>query len=140
MSPAEDRESLREEISARLEGIIDPCSVASGAPAGLVSMGLVREVYVEDRREGAHVRVTLCITEPGCLMGALFKLTAERELAQLAGVAEVDVRVDYGYVWGPEEMTDEYRRRLAEVRARRAAHMKALPLVRARERARSGTP
>jgi metal-sulfur cluster biosynthetic enzyme len=124
-----DRDALREEVRARLEGIVDPCSVASGAPAGLVSMGLVRELTVEDRPEGAYVRVTLCITEPGCLMGALFKLTAERELAEVAGVTDVDVSLDHAYVWGPEDMTDSYRRRLAEVRARRAAHMKALPRV-----------
>jgi metal-sulfur cluster biosynthetic enzyme len=129
---------LRDEISARLEGIVDPRSVASGAPAGLVSMGLVREVCVEERSEGAHVRVTLCITEPGCLMGALFKLTAERELAGLADVAEVEVEVDHGHVWGPEQMTDGYRRRLAEVRAQRAEHMRALPL--SNQRPRTATP
>jgi metal-sulfur cluster biosynthetic enzyme len=97
-------------------------------------MGLVREVCVEERSGGAHVRVTLCITEPGCLMGALFKLTAERELAGLAGVAEVEVKIDHGHVWGPEQMTDGYRRRLAEVRAQRAEHMRALPLSNQRPR------
>jgi metal-sulfur cluster biosynthetic enzyme len=127
MSPA-DAASLREQISACLEAIVDPCSTASGAPAGLVSMGLVRDVAVDVRRHGAQVRVTLCITEPGCLMGALFQLTAERELARLPGVAEVDVRVDHGHVWSPEQMTAEYRRRLAEVRAQRAKHMKPLPV------------
>lgn len=140
MLRSDDRESLRKEISARLERIVDPCSVASGAPAGLVSMGLVRDVSVEEHRGGAHVRVTLCITEPGCLMGALFELTAERELADIPGVADVDVRVDHGYVWDPQDMTDEYRRRLAEVRAQRAERMKALPLASPWARVPTGTP
>ena len=116
-------------ISARLEAIVDPCSAASNVPAGLVSMGLVREVDVDEQPDGAHVRVTLCITEPGCMMGAIFQATAARELAELPGVAEVDVSVDYGHVWGPEDMTPEYRQRLAEVRTQRVAHMKALQLA-----------
>src|SRR6266542_1151361 len=75
------------------------CGAMSSAEKGTS----LREVCVEERNEGAHVRVTLCITEPGCLMGALFKLTAERELAAVAGVVEVEVHVDHGHVWGPEQ-------------------------------------
>jgi metal-sulfur cluster biosynthetic enzyme len=86
-------------------------------------MGLVGPVAIEERNDGAHVRVTLYITEPGCMMGALFQITAQRKLAVLPGVASVEVAVDYEHVWGPEQMTPEYRRRLAEVRACRAAHM-----------------
>jgi metal-sulfur cluster biosynthetic enzyme len=128
--PLDDaRASLRDEIFARLEAIIDPCSAASGIPAGLVSMGLVGDVTIEEQKDGAYVRITLYITEPGCLMGALFQLTAQRELGSLPGVAYVEVSIDYGHVWGPEQMTPEYRRRLTETRARRAAHMKAQPLL-----------
>jgi metal-sulfur cluster biosynthetic enzyme len=110
---------LERAVWARLESIIDPCSRASGAPAGLVSMGLVGAVTVDERPEGAHVRVTLYITEPGCIMGALFQLTAEQELLKLPGVSEVKVEVDYSHVWGPEQMAPEYRQRLSELRERR---------------------
>ena len=70
----------------------------------------------------------LCITEPGCIMGALFKLTAERELVQLPGVVDVAVDVDYGYIWSPEDMSPDYRRRLTEVRAKTLRGFKTLPL------------
>jgi metal-sulfur cluster biosynthetic enzyme len=80
-------------------------------------MGLVGDVAVDEHPDGAHVRVTLYITEPGCIMGALFQLTAERDLAQLPGVRDVKVEVDYSHVWGPEQMTPEYRQRLAGLRA-----------------------
>jgi metal-sulfur cluster biosynthetic enzyme len=119
MPPNDAGTSLRDAISSRLEAIVDPCSAASGVPAGLVSMGLVGGVTIIDRNEGAYVDVTLYITEPGCMMGALFQLTAQRDLAQLPGVANVEVHVDYSHVWGPEDMTPEYRRRLAEIRASR---------------------
>jgi metal-sulfur cluster biosynthetic enzyme len=86
-------------------------------------MGLVGPVVIEDGEHGTHIQVTLYITEPGCMMGALFQLTAEQELARLPGVESVKVEMDYGHVWGPEQMTSEYRARLGEARARRAAHM-----------------
>ena len=116
-------ERLDKLVSECLESIVDPCSAASGAPAGLVSMGLVGPVKIDEGDDGPHVHVTLYITEPGCMMGALFQLTAERELARLPGVASVKVVVDYGHVWDPEQMSPEYRARLAAARARRAAHM-----------------
>ena len=110
--------SLEGSVWTCLESIVDPCSRASGAPAGLVSMGLVGNVGIDHGPEGAHVRVTLYITEPGCMMGALFRLTAEKELAELPGIRAVKVDVDYSHVWGPEQMTPEYRQRLAEMRGR----------------------
>jgi metal-sulfur cluster biosynthetic enzyme len=58
-------------------------------------------------------------------MGTLFQLTAQRELAKIPGVNRVDVRMDYGHVWDPEQMSPEYRQRLAKARACRAAHMAA---------------
>ena len=126
MSPPPDTPTpLEQAIWARLEGIVDPCSRASGAPAGLVSMGLVGGVVVAERPAGAEVRVTLYITEPGCMMGALFALTAERELAEIAGVNKVTVEVDYSHVWGPEQMAPEYRRRLVEMRERRRRELPA---------------
>ena len=89
-------------------------------------MGLVRQVEIDERPDGAHVRVTLCVTEPGCMMGAIFQVNAQQALAALPDVVSVDVRVDYGYVWGPENLAPGYRRRLAEARERRLAHMRAL--------------
>jgi metal-sulfur cluster biosynthetic enzyme len=82
-------------------------------------MGLVGGVTVSQRPDGAYVQVTLYITEPGCIMGALFQLTAQQDLLNLAGVSEVKVEVDYSHVWGPDQMTPEYRQKLSDVRERR---------------------
>lgn len=126
MPPETDHAALRRAISSCLEAIVDPCSAASGAPGGLVSMGLVGDVVIEQRPNGAHIDVTLFITEPGCMMGAVFQTTAQRELCSLPGVESAEVRVDHSHVWGPEQMTPEYRRRLADFRARQTTHMKGL--------------
>jgi metal-sulfur cluster biosynthetic enzyme len=121
-----DTNQLRKTIEASLEAIIDPCSRAAGAPAGLVSMGLVGKIEIEPAEQGADVRVTLYITEPGCMMGALFQLTAQKQLASLPGIASATVDMDYGHVWTPEEMTLDYRARLSRYRAAQREHMKSL--------------
>jgi metal-sulfur cluster biosynthetic enzyme len=128
MLQAETATPLRETVTACLEEVVDPCSAASGAPAGLISMGLVLDVEIEEVAAGARVRVDLCITEPGCMMAALFQIAVQRRLADLPGVAEADVRVDHGHVWSPEQMAPEYRHRLADLRRQRLAHMKTLQL------------
>ncbi len=126
MQRAEAGESLGDAIWASLETIVDPCSRAMGAPAGLVSLGLVRDVEISQEPEsGASVRVTLCLTEPGCLMGAVFQETVQRQLAELPNVAEVDVRIDYGHVWDPQQLEPTYKARLTQIRAQRLDQMRA---------------
>jgi metal-sulfur cluster biosynthetic enzyme len=126
MHRAKAGESLGEAIRVSLETIVDPCSRAMGAPAGLVSLGLVRNVEIDQEpQSGARVRVTLCLTEPGCLMGAVFQKTVQRQLAELPGVAEVDVRIDHGHVWDPQQLEPTYKARLTQIRARRLDQMRA---------------
>lgn len=117
---------LREAITQTLEAIIDPCSIASGAPAGLVSMGLVGDIDIRQSSGGADVAVTLYVTEPGCMMSALFQITAQQKLEQLAGIRSLDVKVDYNHIWDPEQMTQEYRKRLNTYRACQNQHMREI--------------
>jgi metal-sulfur cluster biosynthetic enzyme len=113
-------------VLAILEEIVDPCSTAAGVPAGLVSMGLVRSIQLPSpAAEGTGtLRVTLTMTEPGCLMAAIFAENARERLAPLAGtdgfhdVTEVDVRLDTTQVWEQDDMAPEYRKRLAAARRR----------------------
>jgi len=77
---------LHEEIMQTLEAIVDPCSIASGAPAGLVSMGLVGDVTIRMTEREAEVDVVLFLTEPGCMMGAFFQITARQKLELLEGI------------------------------------------------------
>ena len=119
---ASDADPLRETTDAILkvlDGIIDPCSQSAGAPAGLVSMGLVRDVSVSGTPGATIVNVELGITEPGCMMQGIFAATAEREIRSLPGVAEVAVRIDHAYVWDPDDMAADYRAHLSMMRAER---------------------
>jgi metal-sulfur cluster biosynthetic enzyme len=110
-----------DQVRAVLNGIVDPCSAAAGAPAGLDDMGLVREVQVETGSEGTVVRVMLALTEPTCLMGIPFMATARERLEALPGVIRAEVSLASGFEWTPAELSPSYAARLERVRARRRA-------------------
>lgn len=115
------------EIRELLNTIVDPCSAAAGAPAGLNDMGLVRRVEVEHGSSGVTVRVSLGLTEPGCLMAFPFQQSARERLAALPGVTDIDVTLDPTLEWSEGDLSPAYAARLADVR--RARRDRTLQLV-----------
>lgn len=107
------------DIRELLNTIVDPCSAAAGAPAGLNDMGLVRRVEVEQGSSGVTVRVLLGITEPGCLMSIPFQHSARERLEGLSGVANIDVTLDPTLEWSEGDISPAYAARLADVRRTR---------------------
>jgi metal-sulfur cluster biosynthetic enzyme len=117
----------RERISELLNTVIDPCSAAAGAPAGLVDMGLIRELEVDEREEGTAVRVVVRVTHPSCMMAPLFLARVQNLMHQLPEVTTVDASLDTGFDWTPADMSDAYRERLAAHR-RAAGSAAELPV------------
>lgn len=111
-----------------LNTIVDPCSRAAGAPAGIAEMGLVRQLEVHQDPGGASIRVVIGVTEPGCLMGAAFVNDARKLLRALPGVAEVQVSMDHAFDWTPEDMAPAYQTRLHQLRQRRRVALGIMPL------------
>jgi metal-sulfur cluster biosynthetic enzyme len=107
------------QVRAALDEIVDPCSTAAGAPAGLEEMGLVREVEIRDGRGGARVRVTIGLTQPLCLMGIPFLKSARERVSAMPGVGKVEVSLASGIDWTPAQMALPYQERLARVRRAR---------------------
>jgi metal-sulfur cluster biosynthetic enzyme len=101
------------EVRRILNEIIDPCSRASGEPAGLSDMGLVREVEVTATGPRTRVRVVIGITEFGCMMGGAFLHDAQARLAGVYGEGNVHVQLSDRFDWVPEDMTAAYRKRLS---------------------------
>jgi metal-sulfur cluster biosynthetic enzyme len=126
----------RDEVLAVLNTIIDPCSRAAGAPAGLVDMGLVRELEVTATDAGTEVRVTIGVTEYGCMIAPSFEVEARKRLGALAGVGALEVDLDSKFDWEPDDMSPDYRRRLADHRSRTIG----LPLLAARRPSRGVGP
>lgn len=108
-----------ERVRVALNEIVDPCSAAAGAPAGLADMGLVRRVAIQPGRAGALLEVVLGLTEPTCLMGFPFLRSARERLSALPGVERVEVSLDPAFEWTPAELRPEYAERLERRRARR---------------------
>ena len=112
-----ERPVLIDEIRICLNGIVDPCSITAGAPAGLVDMGLVSKAEIEPRDEGGlRAVIEIGITHPFCMMAGVFLNEVRQRVGALDGIEEVVVSLDSDTVWTPALMTEDYRARLANVR------------------------
>jgi metal-sulfur cluster biosynthetic enzyme len=120
MEPSERRYTQVTEASVRaaLDTVLDPCSVVAGAPAGLDTMGLVREVTVTERPSGAHVEAVIGVTEPSCLMGVTFLRDCRAVLEAMPGVDDFHVRFDHQLRWDESMMKPSYRVELRATRQR----------------------
>jgi metal-sulfur cluster biosynthetic enzyme len=107
-------------IRDALNEIVDPCSRAAGAPAGLVEMGMIPTITISEMPDGqAEIGVKLIVTHPFCMMSSIFINEIDQKLSAMAGVSKVSVEFDARDFWTPDLMTDEYRKRLDDIRARR---------------------
>lgn len=100
-------------IEHELDQVVDPCSVSIGKPVGLVSMGLIKDLALEERADGIHVRIRLRLTSPCCLMAPSFTTQAEARLNALPDIAGIEVSVDPAIDWTPSMMRESYRASLA---------------------------
>jgi metal-sulfur cluster biosynthetic enzyme len=105
----------RDEVLQVLDQVVDPCSAAQGRPLGLVELGLVSSVSIED---GRAVRVRLVTTSPGCRFGPTMAEAAEAAIRGLKGVGAATVEIDTASVWTEARMAPEAAEHLAVARAR----------------------
>jgi metal-sulfur cluster biosynthetic enzyme len=116
-APSPTAAELRARIGELLNEVVDPCSAAAGAPAGLVDMGLIRELEVADGDGGAEVTVVVRVTHPSCMMAPIFLARVQNLVHELEGVSAIHASLDTGFDWTPADMTPAYRERLARHRA-----------------------
>ncbi|HEY1774739.1 MAG TPA: iron-sulfur cluster assembly protein [Solirubrobacteraceae bacterium] len=109
----------RDDVLAALNGIIDPCSVRAGLPAGLADMGLITELRIAPRPEGLSIQVEVTVTELGCFMIIPFEGAVRDAIGALPGVADVAVDVKADPNWSEDRLSDTYRSRLRILRSRR---------------------
>jgi metal-sulfur cluster biosynthetic enzyme len=115
-------------VRAVLNTIIDPCSRAAGAPAGLVDMGLIRHLKVMPAtdRDGVDVQVVIGVTEYACLIGPSFAAEARKKLASMAGIRNLVIDLDGEFDWDPQDMSQAYQAQLRERRRAGNAYFLAL--------------
>ncbi len=113
--------TMDEQIAAVLDAVLDPCSVAAGAPLSLMDMGLVRGWEVGDLGD---LTVRLRVTSPLCTMAGHFIEDAQQRLSALAQLRSVEVVVDPALDWSPDRISPkgqkllDRRRQLAQQRIR----------------------
>ena len=97
-------------IVTALNGVVDPCSIATGRPIGIVDMGLVRSIDVA----GAVVRVGLRLTSPFCFQVPLIQREIESQLTTIGYRAETEV--DTADEWLPHMMSPDAQSDLRRIR------------------------
>jgi metal-sulfur cluster biosynthetic enzyme len=119
-APLKSLEEATDEVRKVLNAITDPCSIAAGAPAGMIDMGLVREVSLQPiSQHGFQARVRILVTHPFCLLAGVFLNEVQKRLRCLPQIETVDACIDTSTMWRPDMMTPEYRVQLAAVRRQR---------------------
>jgi metal-sulfur cluster biosynthetic enzyme len=88
------------DLRAALGGVVDPCSLALGAPTDIWQMGLVEHLEVD----GGRVRVGLVLTDPACVFFRGIRSHVVDALSAVPGVEDVDVELVAGVVWTPDRM------------------------------------
>jgi metal-sulfur cluster biosynthetic enzyme len=101
-------------IVSALNGVVDPCSIATGRPISIIDMGLVRSIEVA----GAAIRVGLRLTSPFCFQVPLIRREIETQLVAIGYVAEIDV--DTADEWLPHMMSRDAQRDLRRIREGRS--------------------
>jgi metal-sulfur cluster biosynthetic enzyme len=110
-----------------LNGVVDPCSITAGVPAGMDDMGLISDIQIRDDGAGGQlVGVKIGLTDPTCMLLGSFANEARERLSELPGVTGVDVTLDHELEWTPDMLAPQYQRRLAE---HRAQVRRTLPLL-----------
>jgi metal-sulfur cluster biosynthetic enzyme len=92
--------SLDDTVWQLIDTVQDPCSVRMGKPRGLVGMGLVESVTVDD----AAIRIRLVLTGPGCMFYFQFADEIERLLKPVAEGRDIDVGIDDRAMWTSDRM------------------------------------
>ena len=97
------RDKLNEEISARLDAIPEPCSIAMGGTTSLAGMGLVDDVAIAD---DGFVTITLCLTDPACAHFRGMQRFIADEINPLDGVTGLKVVQVLDKLWTPDRVRE----------------------------------
>lgn len=104
--------SLLARINDALNRVIDPCSIGREVPAGLIDMGMVKSVTVED----AHAQITVRLTSPGCQLQTWFDERITTEVTQLPEIRHVDIAWSTVFDWSDDDMSEPLKVRLQHKR------------------------
>jgi probable FeS assembly SUF system protein SufT len=104
--PAPETEAdLEAMVWERLSTCYDP-----EIPVNIVELGLVYSLDLSRRDDGKwKVVIAMTLTAPGCGMGEVLQIDAERKVRELPGVGEARVEIVFDPPWSMEMMSEAAR-------------------------------
>jgi metal-sulfur cluster biosynthetic enzyme len=94
MTPTKDA------LLQQLRKIPEPCGLLMGRRIDICDMGLVEDISIDD----GHVRVTLCLTDPGCVHFRSLQRYISDVLLELDDVRSVEVGQTTRTLWTPDRV------------------------------------
>jgi probable FeS assembly SUF system protein SufT len=79
-------------------------------PVNIVDLGLVYDMSLERKPEGASVQVKMTLTAPGCGMGGVIAGDAQQKILALPGVADANVEIVWEPQWHHSMITEQGRK------------------------------
>jgi metal-sulfur cluster biosynthetic enzyme len=115
----DNQSELTERILAAANQILEPCGMAQGLSIGMVDMGLIRSVDLEQRDSRWHVRIRARVTSPDCLHFVYFERELRAAIGAITDIDEINVEWTDGSDWTPDDMSDAVRAQLRMRRTKR---------------------
>jgi metal-sulfur cluster biosynthetic enzyme len=100
MTPTVTSSITQADLIRQLRKVTEPCSIAMGNPVDIWQMGLIEGLELHD----GHVRVTLCLTDPGCVHLTAMRRFITDVLRELPGVESVEVCQTTQTLWTPDRI------------------------------------
>ena len=88
-----------DQVRDALKEVYDP-----EIPVNVVDLGLIYEMDVSDSNE---VFVKMTLTAPGCGMGPYIAQQAEWAVAEIEGVADVNIEMTFDPPWTSDMLTED---------------------------------
>jgi metal-sulfur cluster biosynthetic enzyme len=97
------QELTQEHVVEALREVYDP-----EIPVNVWDLGLIYDIGIT----GGNVYVQMTLTAPGCGMGPYIAQQAEWRIAEVDGVADVEVEMVFDPPWNPELITEDGKKLL----------------------------
>jgi metal-sulfur cluster biosynthetic enzyme len=73
-------------------------------PINVYDLGLIYDIQISDEN---RVMVLMTLTAAGCGMGPAIAQSAEWRIAEVEGVADVEVEMTFDPPWSPDRVTED---------------------------------
>jgi metal-sulfur cluster biosynthetic enzyme len=106
-------QTVESDTRAAINEVLDPCSVGRNVPAGLVDMGMLRDLTVAEGPDGGvTARLELRLTSPGCTFQLYFERELRERLAAIPAIRDIQISWSRQFDWSDDDMSPNLRARL----------------------------